>query len=78
MRPYKALLGSVAVAVVVAVAVADTFRMGGITKAIPPFLLENIIPAEAVFSPLSFIFWRDIIWTPEMWGKGGREVLPFF
>ena len=44
VKPYKALLGSVAVAVAVtlavafavavAVAVADTFRMGGITKAI--------------------------------------------
>ena len=29
MRPYKALLGSVAVAAAVAVAVAGTFRMGG-------------------------------------------------
>ena len=49
MRPYKALLGSVAVTVAVAVAVAfavafavavavaDTFRMGGITKAIRPY-----------------------------------------
>ena len=44
---------------------------------IPPFLLENIIPGKAVFSPLSFIFWRGIIWTPEMWGKGVREVFPF-
>ena len=44
---------------------------------IPPFLLENIIPGEAVFAPLSFIFWRGIIWTPEMWGKGVAEVVPF-
>ena len=44
-RPYKALLGSAAVAVAVtvafavavAVAVADTFRMGGITKALGPY-----------------------------------------
>ena len=44
---------------------------------IPPFLLESIIPGEAVFSPLSFIFWRGIIWTPEMWGKGLSEELFF-
>ena len=58
------LLGAVALAVAVAfafavaVAVTDTFRMGGDHESyIPPFLLENIIPGEAVFAPLSFIFW---------------------
>ena len=44
---------------------------------IPPFLLESIIPEKAVFSPLSFIFWRGIIWTPEMWGKGLPKELFF-
>ena len=79
------LLGAVALAVAVAfafavaVAVTDTFRMGGDHESykdlIPPFLLESIIPEKAVFSPLSFIFWRGIIWTPEMWGKGVPEVI---
>ena len=48
-----------------------------IAPKIPPFLLENIIPGKAVFSPLSFIFWRGITWTPEMWGKGVAGVVPF-
>ena len=39
--------------------------------------MESIIPEKAVFSPLSFIFWRGIIWTPEMWGKGLPEELFF-
>ena len=39
--------------------------------------MESIIPGEAGFSPLSFIFWRGIIWTPEMWGKGLAEELFF-
>ena len=50
---------------------------GLIGSYIPPFLLESIIPEKAVFSPLSFIFWRGIIWTPEMWGKGLCEELFF-
>ena len=37
---------------------------------IPPFLLQSIIPVRMVFVPLSFIFWRGIIWIPEMRGKG--------
>ena len=50
-------------------------------NSIPPFLLESIIPGKAVFSPLSFIFWRGIIWIPEMRGKGVSKidsVLDFF
>ena len=60
------LLGAVALAV----AVAFAFAVAVAVTDIPPFLLENIIPGKAVFSPLSFIFWRGIIWTLEMWGKG--------
>ena len=33
------------------------------------------------FLPLSFSFWRGIIWTPEMWGKGvpkSRFFLAYF
>ena len=58
IRPYKAPYD------VLVVALLDPRHPG---PYIPPFLLENIIPGEAVFSPLSF-FWRGIIWTPEMWG----------
>ena len=78
IRPYWVVL----LLLLLSLSFFDTFRMGGDHESykglIPPFLLENIIPGKAVFSPLSFIFWRGIIWTPEMWGKGGREVVPVF
>ena len=44
---------------------------------IPPFLLESIIPVPVGFLPLSRFFWRGIIWTPEMRGKGVPKVVPF-
>ena len=72
------LLGAVALAVAVVFAFAVAVTDIRLTRLIPPFLLESIIPEKVVFSPLSFIFWRGIIWTPEMWGKGVSEVVPFF
>merc|ERR1711976_314235 len=43
--------------------------------------MGSIIPVTTLFSPLSFTFWRGIIWIPEMRGKGVSKidfVLDFF
>ena len=44
---------------------------------IPPFLLENIIPAPVAFAALSFNFWFGVIRTPESRHLGVPKVVPF-